>query len=274
MNDTAALPLEDSKPAVLTAADINKMLWKKFTDRGEYVVLFDVPNVIGYKQERRCDAIAIGMWQSTQRLIHGFEIKVSRADWLREVRDVSKADPFIEQCDRWWLVTADLAIAKSGEIPESWGWLTATKSGLRIQRPPKPLPQDQATIKRLWAFALIRRAAESRDDRLQRAMEAYRDEIDKRTEERLKNAEARAMPALSELKRRVEEFEKASGINLEDWRIGNVRALARRLRSIGDFGSFGRTLDRQIEELQRLMKNIAQVREAVATPALEGGDDD
>lgn len=154
----AELPLEEVKSKPLTAGDVNQMLWNKYTEKGEYVVLFDVPNIVGIRQERRCDAIAIGMWGSTGRLIHGFEVKVSRGDWLREVKDVSKADPFIEQCDRWWLVTGDLSVAKPEEIPAAWGWMNATKTGLRIQRPAQPLPQDETRIRRLWAFALIRRA--------------------------------------------------------------------------------------------------------------------
>src|SRR5271170_5898795 len=161
MKDAAELALEDPADSFQTPA-INQMLWNRYTDKGEYVFLFDVPNIVGTNSTRRCDGIALGMWGSTGRLIHGFEVKASRSDWLREVKDVSKADPFIEQCDRWWLVTGHLSIAKPEEIPDAWGWMVATKSGLRIQRPARPLPTDH-NLKRLWAFALIRVAADRGD---------------------------------------------------------------------------------------------------------------
>lgn len=276
---TGSLPLEEAKGAPFTTAQVNQLLWNKYTDRGEYVLLFDVPNIVGHRQERRCDAVALGMWQQNGRLIHGFEIKVSRSDWLREVRDVGKADPFIEQCDRWWLVTGDLSVAKPEEIPEAWGWMNATKTGLRIQRPAKSLPQHETLMKRLWAFALIRRAADRNDpasSEFQAALEKQRAEIERRAEERIKSEIARSAPAFELLRAQVDEFEKASGMKLNDWRLGNVGKLARKLTAIGADGylSFQSQLDIQIRELEDLLKRTREAREAVGSPALTGAHDD
>lgn len=41
---------------------------------------------------RRADAIFLGMSNSKGKSLQGFEIKVSRADWLSELRDVDKAE--------------------------------------------------------------------------------------------------------------------------------------------------------------------------------------
>lgn len=284
MSDPAAgvcgeLPLEP-KAKPFTTPEVNQMLWNKYTEKGEYVLLFDVPNVVGVRQERRCDAVAIGMWGSTNRLIHGFEIKVSRSDWLREVKDVSKADPFIEQCDRWWLVTGDASIAKSEEIPEAWGWMTATRTGLRIQRPAKPLPQDEERIRRLWAFALIRRAAERGDvssSEFQAALQKHRVELDRRAESELKRAIEGAAPAFERLKEKVQAFEDASGMKLEDWRLGNVGKLARKLHTISDdgYGSFTRTLRGQLGQLKVLTERIQEALDALSDPALpDDGEDE
>lgn len=268
---------ENGKP--FTTAQVNQMLWNKYTERGEYVLLFDVPNIVGTRQERRCDAVALGMWGSTGRLIHGFEVKVSRGDWLRELRDVSKADPFIEQCDRWWLVTGDLSVAKPAEIPDAWGWMTATKTGLRVQRPGRQLAQDETRIKRLWAFALVRRAAERGDinrPEVQAILAKRKAELERDAEARLSHALAESAPAFERLKKQVADFEKASGMKLEDWRLGNVGKLARAITALDADGyrGFNKRLQSQLKELQDLTERTKAVLAAVADPALTEADDE
>ncbi len=271
------VPATDAE-APFTTADVNQMLWNRYTDNGKHVILFDVPDIVGINQRRRCDAIAIGMWQSSGHLIHGFEVKVSRGDWLREVKNVTKADPFLERCDRWWLVTGDVAIAKPEEIPDAWGWMTATKTGLRVQRPAKPLPQDPNTMHRLWAFALIRRAVErdGKSAEFQAMLEKERIRIQAQADDHIRREIAHAVPAYEKLRERVEKFEKDSGMKLEDWRLGNVGKLARRIVSLTEegYGGLTKTLQRQLQALQTLSDNVTAALEAVASPALDETDPD
>src|SRR5215510_9792636 len=107
---TTDLPLEEPTTKV-TTSDLMRMLREKYPgDR--YALFFDVPDAVSLQQRRRIDALAFGIWQSVGRDIVAFELKVSRSDWLREVKQVDKADPFIAMCDRFWPVTADAKIAK------------------------------------------------------------------------------------------------------------------------------------------------------------------
>jgi hypothetical protein len=270
---TAELALEDDEAVKFTTQQVNQLLFNKYTEKGEHVLLFDVPNVVGLNQSRRCDAVAIGMWQSSGRLIQGFEVKVSRSDWLREVRDVAKADPFIEQCDRWWLVTGHQGVAKTEEVPDAWGWMTATKTGLRIQRPPKPLPQDKDTMRRLWAFALIRTATDRSGDSktMEAAINKRYAELQRQSAEQVQREIARINPAFERLSKQVDDFEKASGMKLEDWRLGNVGKLARRLNQLSEdgYGGFTRTLQSQLSSLKKLSENIESALQAVGAPALD-----
>jgi len=274
---SAELPLEPEK--AITTADVNQMLWNRYTDKGEHVLLFNVPNIVGINSNRYCDAIAVGMWQSSGRLIQGFEIKASRSDWLRELKDVTKADPFIEQCDRWWLVTADASIAKPDEIPLSWGWMTATRSGLRIQKPAQHLPQNETMMKRLWAFALIRRAFE-RGGKDSPEFAAMKRELEQQKEREIKDAIARATarinPAYQELQDRVEKFERESGMKLDDWRLGNVGKLARAIHaaSADGYAGYRKTIERQISSLSELQTKLTAARDAIESPGLELNDDD
>ena len=76
--------------------------------------------------------------------VHGFEVKVSRSDWLRELADESKADAWARYCHHWWLV-APAEVVKPGELPTGWGHLAPYGSRLRrlVQAPlrqAEPMP--------------------------------------------------------------------------------------------------------------------------------------
>ena len=83
----------------------------------------------GHDARRVCDYMAYDLWQGQGRgwdspggpKLHGHEVKVSRSDWLAELRDPTKAEAFSRYCDYWWLVVSDKAIVKPGELPEGWG---------------------------------------------------------------------------------------------------------------------------------------------------------
>lgn len=106
-----------------------------------YVVAEHVRNEAGFgtwDSERRrtrlrtADALAIDLWPSTGNLIHGFEVKVSRSDWLAELREPEKAEAFRPYVDHWWLVVPDASIVRD-DLPEGWG-LLAGDAQLRIRK--------------------------------------------------------------------------------------------------------------------------------------------
>lgn len=146
---------------VRTAKEVRQRLRARFSKHNdavpmpEHVVLFEVPvdgvrRFSGINDEgvpwaydqpvrRRIDAVAIGMWRKTEHLIHGFEIKVSRADLLAELKDPDKAAPAIALVDRWWLVLGDAKIMKDTDvIPEGWGIMVTHGRGLRVIREAQP----------------------------------------------------------------------------------------------------------------------------------------
>ena len=53
------------------------------------------------------DAVVFGLWPSRGMQVEGFEVKISRSDWLRELKDPSKAESIFKYCDLWWLVAGD-----------------------------------------------------------------------------------------------------------------------------------------------------------------------
>jgi len=87
------------------------------------------------------DFIAVDKYASKQALI-GHEVKVSRSDWLTELRDPVKSERIKRYCDYWYLVVSDASIVKADELPEGWGLMVKAGDRLRIKhRAPKLTPE-------------------------------------------------------------------------------------------------------------------------------------
>jgi hypothetical protein len=78
------------------------------------------------------DVMVLGAWHSSGNELEGFEVKVSRADWLNEVKNPDKCQPTKRFCDRWWLVIADKSMVKDGELPEDWGMMAVVDGSLKV----------------------------------------------------------------------------------------------------------------------------------------------
>lgn len=75
-----------------------------------------------------------GNWGKRQS-IHGFEVKVSRSDWLAELKDPSKAEAWARHCHYFWLVAASRDIVRD-DLPDGWGLLVPHGCSLRALRSP------------------------------------------------------------------------------------------------------------------------------------------
>lgn len=269
MNDGAA-PLELSPP--VTTRELQALLADRYPgDR--YSLFFDVPDDVGMHARRRADAIAVGTWKSVGHYIDGFELKASRSDWLRELKAVEKADPFIERCDRWWLVTSSPAIAKLEEIPACWGWLAATKGGLRVQRPAQLLRPKNDTVPRLFMIGILRKF---RDDLLnapevrlvlEANAKSREEEIQKRVEERTRFTESQRDRGLE----RIASFEKDTGFRLDDWNARRFLKLAMAFAKIGHhegLDAVAHSFERQQSSLEHLLECVKLAR-AELGPLLE-----
>lgn len=84
------------------------------------------------------------------RYVHGFEVKVSRSDWLREHRTHEgpfafgwKSYPWGRYCTHWWLVVPHKDIMRPDELPDGWGLLVGSKRLRAVhqaaRRPAEPM---------------------------------------------------------------------------------------------------------------------------------------
>ncbi len=118
----------------------------------------------GWSRESRADGIAMDLWPSHGLELIGFEIKTSRADWLRELKNPLKADPIKQFCDRWYLVTPDkYSVFRYGTdtLPEGWGHMCLEWDGTKriievVKEAPKLKPEP---IDRLFLASLMRLAS-------------------------------------------------------------------------------------------------------------------
>lgn len=115
----------------------------------------------GWSREQRADALAMHLWPSVGLELIGFELKISRSDWLRELKNPYKAIPIKQFCDRWYLVVSDLKIVKyADELPKGWGLMYVENGKMRTMIEAEKLtPQP---IDRPFLASLMRRSASVR----------------------------------------------------------------------------------------------------------------
>ncbi len=131
----------------------------------EWLTLFEVHDAAGFEMRYRADAVAVNLYPSRGLEIHGLEVKVSRADWLRELKDPEKAIGVSRFCDRWWLAIPDIAIIHPFEVPANWGILVLGEGRLKVVRGAELLG-TQRGIDRPWRgflASLLRNASGMRE---------------------------------------------------------------------------------------------------------------
>lgn len=127
-----------------------------YSDRS-WIVLPQVRDATGAGVGRTADGLAMNAWPSRGLEVHGFEIKVHRHDWLRELKQPEKAESIFRYCDRWWIVVPEqfedqaAEIVKLEELPPTWGLLKVAEGGKSIrtarQAPKlKPRPLDRVFV--------------------------------------------------------------------------------------------------------------------------------
>lgn len=90
----------------------------------EWLVAFEVQFPREEGGLRFADAVAFDTRKGAGMAVHGFEVKVSRADWLSEVRNPGKSDAGRRVCDYWWVVEGEAGLVAPEELPHGVGLLT------------------------------------------------------------------------------------------------------------------------------------------------------
>lgn len=185
-------------------------LWPK----GAFAVLPEVGNSTGAGTKRHADAVVMSLWPSRGLWVAGVEIKVSRSDWLAELRNAEKAEEVAAYCDHWYVAVSRADIIAEGEMPKLWG-LIACDSGKAkvIKAAPELTPK---ALDRGFVAAMLRRAAEFTApdawvvDKLAGIHSRSREEAEARCGREAEMWKKKA----EELSQSISEFENKTGMNI------------------------------------------------------------
>jgi GNAT superfamily N-acetyltransferase len=273
------LAVEAEEPRRPSAREITADLLRRLRRRyptPQWALLEQVADGVRGWNHRYADVIVMGLFPSRGLSVIGFEIKASRSDWTRELRAPQKADPIVRHCDQWFIVappdvilsgrqrklfSADedlLGALDMATFPAPWGLmvpsgaheLTIAKQAVKLEAPP---------LDREFIAALLRRAAEeSGSKRVQAEVQAAFDRGQAAGRARAIREESQAERELADLRRSLDDFERASGIRVPEWRGKRVGRALRTVLEVHDLEDrLRRTLDQLTQARDRLANALA-----------------
>ena len=212
------------------------------------------------------------MWPSRGLELEAFEIKVSRSDWLQELRNPKKAEMIARYVDRFWVVSPSVKVVKPSEVPGTWGLLLAHGSGLRVSVQ-APKLDNGGPDRRFWC-SLLRAMSHATPTK-----EVLKAEYKKGYDEGKDWAEAiekdlvdRAKKDAEHFNSRIKEFEKESGIDILGWNAGRIGKLAAELCRYAKDGSLRdllSVLSKETAEIAERSKKMIGMLDSIV-----GGEDE
>lgn len=124
----------------------------------EWAVLDELHDGTGAAANRRFDAVAFNCWPSHGFVRLGFEIKVTRGDFARELGDHAKRAALEKHCHEVYFVVAP-GVCAPRDVPEPWGLLEVRGERLHCTR--KAQHRKVGAVSETLAVCAIRRLAEA-----------------------------------------------------------------------------------------------------------------
>lgn len=219
----------------------------------QYSFLTQVRNGTGYMSTRTADAIAMSLWPSRGLHISGFEVKVSRTDWIKELKNPQKADDFAKYCHFWYLVVGDAEIVKDGELPAMWGLIVPNGKGLKIVKE-ATLSHTVHAPDYLFLAGILRNVAEqcTPNEVIESKMHARFKDGQEHAKYILENTQRE----LSSLQERCRKFEEASGVKIE--RFGDITEIGKAVKDVmeGRDKEAQKSIDRLLERARNIVKYL------------------
>lgn len=216
---------------------------------------------------RRLDLVAFNRWGTRSYRTVGFEIKVSQADYRRELEDFRKSELWTHVVDQFFIVAPGKLI-DADTLPAGWGLLELRGERIYTKRQAaigesKTLPRELAArmLDRMHKLLIAERHAASAvtfqvRERLKQELRAQLAEEAARNGDTIRGKAARYDELLA-------EFGLVHG-----WRPDEQLVLAMRFlreeRVPELLEGFGNLIDHDIAELQRKRSAFKQARELIA----------
>ncbi len=131
----------------LTSEDIKALMRRRYRDFRQWIYFEECPVGTGWKGSRFMDAYVIAAWPSANNLRMAFEIKVSRADFLNEIKNPAKRRAALFFSNQFYFV-APKGMIKPDELPAECGLMEADGTELRV----KIEAPTRESIRPTWNF--------------------------------------------------------------------------------------------------------------------------
>lgn len=139
-------------------------------DGEKHAMFFELRLSTGWSgSEQRLDAWSIPLWPSLGSSLIAYEVKVSRGDFMKEIKNPEKRQAGLKRSNEFYFVTTPKVVKIIDEIPEECGWMLFEDGELKVMKPAphrECQPPDWGTIR-----AICRRAFDSEIIALQRKVE-------------------------------------------------------------------------------------------------------
>lgn len=190
----------------------------------EWAYIEKVRDAPGFDAKRTADALALSLWRSRGHELHGFEVKISRGDWRRELADPAKAEGWCMIVDRWW-IAAPRGVVPRDELPATWGLLETGARGLTVTVRAPLLREDRLPIERELLVPILRAAGAALvftpdEAALKEAREQGWNEGRKSAKEsgsQWRRMYEQAVASLDRARQAVAEIERVLGVSITEW---------------------------------------------------------
>lgn len=227
---------------------------------------------------RRLDFVAFNLWGARAYRTVGFEVKVSRADFLRELADFRKSETWTHVVDQFFIVAPGKLIEPS-ELPEGWGLLELR--GSKLFTKVQARIGAGATLPRELAARMLDRLHRERSEALSKASwaetrerRAIREELKVELRADLESETARRLAALEQTAAEYDALLRTLGV-ANHWKPAEALVERLRLLNINNYPEALRALregqERMIAQgqktrqiLDELLANLEQASPSVA----------
>lgn len=223
---------------------------------GEYALMAQVRNAAGFGATRTFDAVSVSLWPSRGIVIHVYEIKCSRSDWLRELKDPAKADAAAKVADHFSVVVSDPKIVADGELPATWGLLVKRGEKLVCVKEAPLLPDADIArpVPRSFLVPMLRasglvplvKAPEIEEARSRGFEDGAK---------RWKEAYDKAQESMIQFRDTINAFENAAGVSLRGWAGNDPAAVGAALRSVLQED---KAVNRSREQIERAHRTLVE----------------
>lgn len=213
-----------------TAAELKARVQRRHPlKKGWFTVTEFCPSSGGGGRERT-DAVAVCLYSSRGFAVHGFEVKVSRSDWLGELNDPSKNSLGLTEVDYWWVVAPSVDVVRLSELESRWGLYTCSGRGLRATRRAERLNDEGSSFSRPFVVSLLWKVANFETPG-EAALKAAKREGKREAEARSQEFERRRAGCdtelLKRLKKACDRFREKAGISVEHYDGGEIGEIVR-----------------------------------------------